>query len=145
MFLWWWKMRSHTTSDSITVQYINYARNRNSKILVIRTGIDVLTCNIWRDRLTISKIYQPKRVMVGSHIDSGHWGVWVRLYWHRYLEEEAVITYSHALDELDAGNIPEWTNMAAPDIAKVYWRLKVETAILTSPKCWSGAVFDSQL
>lgn len=46
-----------------------------------------------------------------------------------YLEEEAVITYSHALDELDAGNIPEWTKMAAPDIAKVYWCLKDDATI----------------
>lgn len=66
------------------------------------------------------------------------------LYRHRYLEEEAVITYSHALDELDAGNIPEWTNMAAPDIAKVYWRLKVKSEILLL-KFWDGAVSDSHL
>lgn len=38
-----------------------------------------------------------------------------------YLEEEAVRTYTHALADLDAGNIPEWSNMAAPPIAIDYW------------------------
>jgi hypothetical protein len=40
-----------------------------------------------------------------------------------FLEEEAVITYSRCLKDLDAGKLPKWTNMAAPDIAKGYWRL----------------------
>lgn len=37
-----------------------------------------------------------------------------------YLEEEAVISYTHYLEELDAGAIE---NCAAPDFAKTYWHL----------------------
>jgi ubiquinol oxidase len=37
-----------------------------------------------------------------------------------YLEEEAVISYTHYLEELDAGAID---NCPAPDIAKSYWNL----------------------
>lgn len=37
-----------------------------------------------------------------------------------YLEEEAVISYTHYLEEIDAGKIE---NCAAPDIAKHYWQL----------------------
>ncbi|KAK9813159.1 hypothetical protein WJX72_009972 [[Myrmecia] bisecta] len=40
-----------------------------------------------------------------------------------YLEEEAVRTYSHAIKDLEAGKLPEWTNMPAPDIAIDYWKL----------------------
>lgn len=40
-----------------------------------------------------------------------------------YLEEEAVKTYTHAIDDLENGKIPEWKNMEAPFIAKKYWRL----------------------
>ena len=37
-----------------------------------------------------------------------------------YLEEEAVISYSHYLEELDSGSID---NCPAPDFAKSYWNL----------------------
>ncbi|KAF8349322.1 mitochondrial alternative oxidase [Amanita rubescens] len=40
-----------------------------------------------------------------------------------YLEEEAVITYSQAIKDLEAGYLPEWANLSAPDIAVDYWRL----------------------
>lgn len=40
-----------------------------------------------------------------------------------YLEEEAVRTYTHAIKDLEAGKLPQWTNLAAPDIAIAYWRL----------------------
>jgi len=48
-----------------------------------------------------------------------------------YLEEEAVKTYTHALDAVETGKIPGWTNLPAPEISKAYWLLKVG-AIL----CW---------
>ena len=38
-----------------------------------------------------------------------------------YLEEEAVISYTHYLEEIDSGNIE---NCMAPNIAKRYWGLK---------------------
>lgn len=41
-----------------------------------------------------------------------------------YLEEEAVKTYTHCLEDLDKGKIPEWKDKQAPPLAKVYWKLK---------------------
>lgn len=40
-----------------------------------------------------------------------------------FLEEEAVITYSRCLVDLDKGKLPEWSNMPAPEIAIDYWKL----------------------
>ncbi|ORY83582.1 alternative oxidase-domain-containing protein [Leucosporidium creatinivorum] len=42
-----------------------------------------------------------------------------------YLEEEAVVTYTQIVDEMDRGHIPEWAPGAreVPQIAKDYWRL----------------------
>lgn len=37
-----------------------------------------------------------------------------------YLEEEATLSYTHYLEEIDAGRI---VNCAAPEIAKAYWKL----------------------
>ncbi|MCW5590194.1 MAG: alternative oxidase [Legionellales bacterium] len=37
-----------------------------------------------------------------------------------YLEEEAVVSYNHYLEEIDSGRI---VNCPAPDIAKQYWKL----------------------
>lgn len=41
-----------------------------------------------------------------------------------YIEEEAVITYTRAIADLENGMIPEWTNLQAPDIAIRYFDLK---------------------
>ena len=41
-----------------------------------------------------------------------------------FLETEAVKTYTHAISDYDQGRIPEWKDLAAPAIAKKYWRLK---------------------
>ena len=38
-----------------------------------------------------------------------------------YLEEEAVVSYTEYLDEIDAGRVD---NVAAPDIAVSYWNLQ---------------------
>lgn len=40
-----------------------------------------------------------------------------------YLEEEAVITYTRAIADLDAGKLPKWNNLKAPDFAKEYFGL----------------------
>lgn len=48
-------------------------------------------------------------------------------YAHRfvgYLEEEAVKTYTHLLEELDSPKLPKFQNMPAPLIARQYWELK---------------------
>ncbi|KAF8469002.1 alternative oxidase-domain-containing protein [Kalaharituber pfeilii] len=41
-----------------------------------------------------------------------------------YLEEEAVITYTRAIADIDTGKLPEWTNLEAPDIAITYWQMQ---------------------
>lgn len=41
-----------------------------------------------------------------------------------YIEEEAVITYTRAIADLENGMIPEWTSLQAPDIAIHYFDLK---------------------
>lgn len=40
-----------------------------------------------------------------------------------YLEEEAVITYTHAIDELEKGKLPRWEELDAPNIAVKYWQM----------------------
>ena len=40
-----------------------------------------------------------------------------------YLEEEAVLTYSRCLADLDAGRLPEWEELEAPPIAVNYWEM----------------------
>lgn len=38
-----------------------------------------------------------------------------------YLEEEAVITYTRVIEDIDAGKLPVFAAMRAPDIAVKYW------------------------
>lgn len=40
-----------------------------------------------------------------------------------YLEEEAVKTYTYAIEDLDRGRLPQWNDMQAPDIAVKYWNM----------------------
>jgi len=41
-----------------------------------------------------------------------------------FLEEEAVMTYSRCIADIDAGNLTEWNETAViPDIAREYWHL----------------------
>lgn len=40
-----------------------------------------------------------------------------------YLEEEAVITYSKAIKDLDNGHLPGWENLQAPKMAVKYWQM----------------------
>jgi hypothetical protein len=40
-----------------------------------------------------------------------------------YLEEEAVITYTRAIEDLEAGKLKEWETLPAPEIAKSYWKM----------------------
>ncbi|KAL5375284.1 Alternative oxidase, mitochondrial precursor [Paraphaeosphaeria sporulosa] len=40
-----------------------------------------------------------------------------------YLEEEAVITYTRQLKDLDAGRLPKWEKLQAPQIAIDYWNM----------------------
>ncbi|KAF8205981.1 alternative oxidase-domain-containing protein [Mycena galopus ATCC 62051] len=47
-----------------------------------------------------------------------------------YLEEEAVLTYTRCIEDLEAGKIPEWTDKPAPEIAIDYWRLPANAKLL---------------
>ncbi|KAL4073238.1 alternative oxidase-domain-containing protein [Scleroderma yunnanense] len=52
---------------------------------------------------------------------------------HRFvghLEEEAVLTYTRCIEEIEAGRLPEWKDMPAPKIAKDYWRLPDDAKLL---------------
>ncbi|KAJ5832821.1 Alternative oxidase [Penicillium riverlandense] len=40
-----------------------------------------------------------------------------------YLEEEAVLTYTRAIQELEDGKLPEWSELEAPAIAVKYWEM----------------------
>ncbi|KAF2436300.1 mitochondrial alternative oxidase [Tothia fuscella] len=40
-----------------------------------------------------------------------------------YIEEEAVITYTREIADIDAGKLPKWAKMQAPDIAIDYYNL----------------------
>lgn len=41
-----------------------------------------------------------------------------------YLEEEAVMTYTKELEDIDAGRLPTWAKMEAPQIAIDYYKLE---------------------
>ena len=52
---------------------------------------------------------------------------------HRFvgkLEEEAVITYTMCINEVESGRLPEWENKPAPRIAIDYWRMKEDAKLL---------------
>lgn len=40
-----------------------------------------------------------------------------------YLEEEAVLTYTREINDIDAGKLPLWEKMEAPPIAIEYWKM----------------------
>jgi ubiquinol oxidase len=40
-----------------------------------------------------------------------------------YLEEEAVYTYTRQIKDLDAGRLPKWEKLQAPQIAVDYWHM----------------------
>ncbi|EIN12586.1 alternative oxidase [Punctularia strigosozonata HHB-11173 SS5] len=47
-----------------------------------------------------------------------------------YLEEEAVLTYTRCIQDIEAGRLPEWADMPAPSIAIDYWRLPQDSKLL---------------
>ncbi|KAL9123690.1 MAG: hypothetical protein Q9217_006905 [Psora testacea] len=40
-----------------------------------------------------------------------------------YLEEEAVLTYTRAIEDIEAGKLPKWEKLQAPEIAVRYWNM----------------------
>ncbi|CAK9786314.1 unnamed protein product [Cutaneotrichosporon oleaginosum] len=52
---------------------------------------------------------------------------------HRFvgaLEEEAVRTYTHCIQDVESGLVPEWKNKPAPQIAIDYWRMPADATLL---------------
>lgn len=52
---------------------------------------------------------------------------------HRFvgtLEEEAVVTYSRIIDDIQEGRLPEWEHLGAPKVAIDYWGLKPDAKML---------------
>lgn len=47
-----------------------------------------------------------------------------------YLEEEAVLTYTRCIEDIENGRFPEWKTMPAPEIAIDYWRLEPNATML---------------
>ena len=43
-----------------------------------------------------------------------------------YLEEEATLTYTREIADIDSGKLPNWAKMQAPDIAVEYYRMPEE-------------------
>ncbi|KAF2108407.1 alternative oxidase-domain-containing protein [Lophiotrema nucula] len=84
--------------------------------------------------LTFLKMQQPGLFMRAMVL--GAQGVWFNALFfaylisprtvHRfvgYLEEEAVITYTRQIKDLDAGRLPKWQHLEAPQIAIDYWKM----------------------
>ena len=46
-----------------------------------------------------------------------------------YLEEEAVITYTKLVKEIDDGNLSDWKTERAPEIARQYWKLPDDATV----------------
>ncbi|KAI5452360.1 inducible alternative oxidase 2 [Naganishia albida] len=52
---------------------------------------------------------------------------------HRFvghLEEQATYTYTQCIKDMEEGLVPEWSDMAAPQIAIDYWRLPEDAKLL---------------
>lgn len=90
--------------------------------------------------LTFIKMKQPGRIM--KFLILGAQGVFFNLFLasyllfpricHRfvgYLEEEAVVTYTRAIEAIEAGKYPEWNTQKAPDIAIQYWGMDENATI----------------
>ena len=46
-----------------------------------------------------------------------------------YLEEQAVRTYTHALEEIDSGKLADWSTKQPPELAMQYWDLKKDATM----------------
>jgi hypothetical protein len=84
--------------------------------------------------LTFLKMQQPGRFMRFMVLVAQ--GVWCNALFfaylisprtvHRfvgYLEEEAVITYTRQIKDIEEGKLPKWETLQAPEIAVDYWKM----------------------
>lgn len=47
-----------------------------------------------------------------------------------HAQEEAVKTYTRAIDDLRSGKLPAWERLRAPEIAINYWRLPEDATMV---------------
>lgn len=47
-----------------------------------------------------------------------------------YLEEEAVVTYTRCIEDVEAGRLPEWNTKPAPQVAIAYWNMPKNATML---------------
>jgi ubiquinol oxidase len=114
-----------------------YPSHRTHVLLLTCVRIESLLEESYNERmhlLVFLKMQQPGRFM--RLMVLGAQGVWCNALFfaylisprtvHRfvgYLEEEAVITYTRQIQDLDAGRLPKWEKMQAPEIAVDYWNM----------------------
>ena len=111
--------------------------NMRIKLLTICHRIETLLEEAYNERmhlLTFMKLAEPgwfmKMMIIGAQ------GVFYNGFFlsylispricHRfvgYLEEEAVLTYTRAIEDIEAGKLPKWERLEAPDIAIRYWNM----------------------
>ncbi|KAK3080169.1 Alternative oxidase, mitochondrial precursor [Coniosporium uncinatum] len=56
-----------------------------------------------------------------------------------YLEEEAVLTYSREIADIDAGKLPKWANMKAPQIGIDYYKMPESRQTMRDLLLWIRA------
>ena len=105
--------------------------------MLIRSRIETLLEDAYNERmhlLTFLKMAEPGWFM--KFMILGAQGVFTNAYFlaylisartaHRfvgYLEEEATHTYTLAIQDLEAGKLPAWETVEAPEIAVNYWKM----------------------
>ena len=105
--------------------------------LISGSRIETLLEEAYNERmhlLTFMKIAEPGRFMRFMILAAQ--GVWYNSMFlsylvspricHRfvgYLEEEAVLTYTRAIEDVDNGKLPKWQKLEAPEIAVNYWNM----------------------
>ncbi|VVT47201.1 uncharacterized protein SAPINGB_P001593 [Magnusiomyces paraingens] len=102
-----------------------------------KAWIETLLDEAYNERmhlLTFMKLYKPgffmRLMLIGAQ------GVFYNLFFiaylimpricHRfvgYLEEEAIVTYTRCIEDIEAGRLNEWKNLPVPKIAKEYWHM----------------------
>ncbi|VVT47438.1 uncharacterized protein SAPINGB_P001711 [Magnusiomyces paraingens] len=109
-----------------------------------RAWIETLLDEAYNERMhliTFLSVYQPGWAMRGLLLLAQ--GTFFNLFFvaylimprvcHRfvgYLEEEAVVTYSRCIEDIEAGRLPEWKTEPAPKIAKKYWKMGEDATML---------------
>lgn len=91
--------------------------------------------------LTFIKLLQPGYFMRGLLLAAQ--GIFFNLFFaaylvfprvcHRfvgYLEEEAVVTYTRCIEDIEAGRLPQWNDRPAPQVAIAYWDMPKNATML---------------